>query len=105
VLVDNINAGVVSTLLVFSGELLSVTTNASNVPAVGRGADQRLKIPTSHQCVNVTLRGSFSDSVLPYDQANKLVVGLEHGKLLLGELAPLATDGVQHVVTFDVLLA
>jgi hypothetical protein len=32
-LVDKINAGMVSTLLVSRGELLSVTTDSSNVPA------------------------------------------------------------------------
>jgi len=64
-----------------------------------------LEIPTSHQCVNVTLHGTLFHSVFPHHLANKLVVGLEGGKLLVGKFAPLATDGVQHVVAFDVLRA
>ena len=48
------------------------------------------EVATVHQRIDVALSGDLLDAVLVDDLGDELIVGLELGQFLLGELAPLA---------------
>src|SRR5690349_6087975 len=65
----------------------------------------RREVATVHQRIDVALSGDLPYAVFVDDLGDQIVVGLEVGQFLLGELAPLGADGIQHVVAVAVLRA
>src|SRR4029450_5242399 len=65
----------------------------------------RREVTTVHQRIDVALSGDLLDVVLGDELGDQFVVGLESGQFLLGELAPLGADGIQHIVAVAVLRA
>src|SRR6266545_2811246 len=52
----------------------------------------RREVATRHQRIDVALSGDLLDVMLGNELGDQLVVGLEGGQFLLGELAPLRAD-------------